>query len=111
MSLARTSFDKREFLLPEMLVDLKADPDADAGVIGDLNTLKWAASGGGGENFECLLGDAIGDDCLFRKETCVDSPTQPGTFSATNPSYSKPEVLCKTGRPRLLTMGFHGSLN
>jgi hypothetical protein len=54
MSLARTSFDKREFLRLEMDVDLKADPDADAGVMGDLNTLACAASGVEGEDVECL---------------------------------------------------------
>lgn len=62
MSLGRTSFDKREFLLLEMVVDLAADPAADAGVTGDLNTLTCAASGGGGDNAECFGGKAIGND-------------------------------------------------
>ena len=57
----RTSFDKREFLL-KMVIDLKADPVADAGVRGDLNTLTWAASGRGGENAERFEGKEMEDD-------------------------------------------------
>jgi hypothetical protein len=51
------------------------------------------------------------DDCLSLKETDVDLPTQPGTLSPTSPSYSNPEVSCKTGSPILWIMGFQGSVN
>jgi hypothetical protein len=111
-SLGRTSFDKREFLLPEM-ADLACDHLAEAGVIGDLNTLFCGSSGRREENCGGVHGDMLteeGDSVV--EGTFVDSPTQPGTLSVTtSPSYSKPELLCTIGRPSPLFIGFQDSLN
>jgi hypothetical protein len=110
-SLGRTSFDKREFLLPER-ADLACDHFADAGVIGDLNTLLCGSSGRREGNCG-VHGDVVTEegDCVVER-TIVDSPTQPGTLSVTTRfSYSKPELLCTIGSPRPFDIGFQDSVN
>lgn len=99
-SLRRTSFKSREFRRPAIALDLDAGQLAEAGVFGVLNTFVCG---------RCDCGEA-GDgeeEKLDLKGTLIDSPTQPGTLTAsTIPGYSKPEV-----RPRPDVSGFHGSLN
>lgn len=112
ISLGRTTFDRREFLRLANAADLEPDHFADAGVIGDLNTLLCESSDrGDGKRGE--RGDnATEEDDSVVEESFVDSPTHAAALSATtSPSYSKLEVPCTIGIPRPLVMGFHGSLN
>jgi hypothetical protein len=105
MSLGRISCERREFLLPEQALDLEPDHFAEAGVAGDLNTLLCELSNRGDGNLG-VSGDATEDDSSL-EGTLFDSPTQPGTLSATtSPVYSKPEVS-----PSPCVIGFHDSWN
>lgn len=100
ISLGRTSFERREFRRPANVLDLDADHLTEAGVDGVLNTFVC----GNSDLKDAGDGEEKG---LELEGTLVDSPTQPGTLTASAmPGNSKPEV-----RPRPAVSGFHGSLN
>lgn len=107
MSPGSTSRESMEFLLPAPITALWPGTVAEAGAEGDLNTY----SGSDRASQEEIGRRVEEGDVRELVEIVVNSPTQPGAFSAGRPSYSKFGLLCRMGSPMLLViMDFQDSL-